>query len=435
MVALQSCWEHVSEPLDWLKVLLKDHVDLLTGFPFKSEDYTTDTNDVRLLRGDNVAQGWIRWDGVKRWPKKHVDHFNQYLLQTNDVILAMDRPWIETGLKWAWVKESDLPCLLVQRVARMRGKNGLLTGYLRYIVGDQSFSDYIRPIVTGVNVPHISSSQILAFSFCLPPLIIQRKVVAILSAYDNLIENNVKRIKILEQMAEAIYREWFVHFRFPGYEKVKMVDSPLGKIPEGWETAKFTDLADILSGGTPKTQTPEYWNGEIPFFTPRDVPGSFYVIETKKSITKLGLSKCNSQLYPKETVFITARGTVGNVVMPAVNMAMNQSCYALIGRQGVSQLYLFLRTQDSVQYLKKNTGGATFDTIVIDTFRRFDVVKPPLQLIEECLTRIRPIFQMMQNLLFRNINLRSTRDLLLPKLISHKVNVSELDIDEGNAVL
>ena len=286
----------------------------------------------------------------------------------------------------------------------------------------------------GTTQDNLSLDKLLTFDILTPPVSTQRRIAAVLSAYDDLVENNNRRVKILEEMAQAIYREWFIHFRFPGHEKVKMVDSSLGEIPEGWETAKFTDLAEILSGGTPKTEIPEYWNGEIPFFTPRDVPGSFYVVETEKSITKLGLGKCNSQLYPKETVFITARGTVGNVVIPAVDMAMNQSCYALVGHQGVSQLYLFLTTQNSVQYLKKNTGGATFDTIVIDTFRRFDVVKPPLQVIEEFSTRIRPVFQMMLNLLFRNINLRSTRDLLLPKLVSGKVNVSEPDIDEGNAV-
>ncbi len=124
-------------------------------------------------------------------------------------------------------------------------------------------------------------------------------------------------------MVQRIYQEWFVHFRFPGHEKVGMVESELGPIPPGWEIVNFTELADVLSGGTPKTTVPEFWNGNIPFFAPKDAPTSFYATETEKTITEAGLNRCNSKLYSKDTVFITARGTVGKVLMPAVDMAMN----------------------------------------------------------------------------------------------------------------
>ena len=110
------------------------------------------------------------------------------------------------------------------------------------------------------------------------------------------------------------------------------------------EGGGVTELAEVLSGGTPKTNKQEYWNGTIPFFTPRDAPECFYVQDTDKHVTELGLSKCNSQLYAPETVFITARGTVGKVALPSVPIAMNQSCYALRGTAGVPQRFLFLMT-------------------------------------------------------------------------------------------
>ena len=117
-------------------------------------------------------------------------------------------------------------------------------------------------------------------------------------------------------MARALYREWFVDFRFPGHENQPRVASPLGEIPQGWEVKPFTEVADVLSGGTPKTDVAEYWNGDIPFFTPRDAPTCFYVQDTEKHVTELGLSRCASELYPPNTVFITARGTVGKVALP-----------------------------------------------------------------------------------------------------------------------
>src|SRR5439155_16482602 len=106
---------------DWLTVRLGDVTDVLTGFPFKSDRYVADDAAPRLLRGDNVAQGVLRWEGAKRWPRDSVDDVANYLLREGDVILAMDRPWIEAGLKYASVRRSDLPSLLVQRVARFRG--------------------------------------------------------------------------------------------------------------------------------------------------------------------------------------------------------------------------------------------------------------------------------------------------------------------------
>jgi len=219
-----------------------------------------------------------------------------------------------------------------------------------------------------------------------------------------------------------------VYFRFPGHEKKRMVESELGLVPEGWEVVRFTDIADVLSGGTPRTTTPEFWDGAIPFFTPKDAPASFYVTETEKSITESGLRACNSKLYPKNTIFITARGTVGKVVLSYVDMAMNQSCYALQGRDGIDQFSVFLNIRNCVDQLKQNAHGAVFDTIIVDTFRMLQVVKPPLTLTNAFKSVISPIFDLVLNLLNKNANLRQTRDLLLPKLISGEVEVEVLDI-------
>jgi type I restriction enzyme, S subunit len=307
-------------------------------------------------------------------------------------------------------------------------KSGILPSYLYYYLKSTIFHQQVNSFKSGVAQPQLPISDMKQMIISIPPLIIQNKIAAIISAYDDLIENNLRRIKILEEMVHNLYREWFVNFRFPGHEKVRFVDSPLGRIPEGWGVVSFTDVADVLSGGTPKTSVPEYWGGHIPFFAPKDAPPFFYVTETEKTITELGLKKCNSQLYPPETVFITARGTVGKVVLADKEMAMNQSCYALRAKDDIGQKYLYLLTLNQVEYLKKNTGGSTFSTIVVDTFRRMQIVKAPFNVIEEFEMLIEPNLKLMVNLIHRNSILRQTRDLLLPKLISGEVDVSELDI-------
>jgi len=276
-------------------------------------------------------------------------------------------------------------------------------------------------MLTGATVDRIPLTTFPDFPVNIPPMPIQQQIAGILSAYDELIENNQRRIRILEDMARSLYREWFIYFRYPGHESVPLVDSPLGPIPKGWEVKAFTEVVDVLSGGTPKTRVPEYWNGNIPFFTPRDAPGSFYVQDTDKHLTDAGLSKCSSKLYEPDTVFITARGTVGKVAMPSKPMAMNQSCYALKGKAGISQRFLFLMTLQQVDYLKTNTGGATFDTIIVDTFRQMKVAQPLFSQVEDFTCRINPIFEQMNTLEQQTANLRYTRDLLLPKLLSGDV--------------
>ena len=307
----------------------------------------------------------------------------------------------------------------------VKAKKGIADDYFIFAWFAQA---NIAGYITGAAQPKLSQANLKGIRIKLPPLKTQKKITMFLSAYDDLIENNLRRIKILEEMAQNLYREWFVNFRFPGHENTRFVDSPLGKIPEGWEVVSFTEIADVLSGGTPKTEIPEYWGGKIPFFAPKDTPSFFYVTETEKTITELGLKKCNSQLYPSDTVFITARGTVGNVVITAYEMAMNQSCYALRGKEGIGQKYLYMLMLNQVDYLKKNTGGATFSTIVVDTFRRMQIVKPTNVIIEEFENLLNPLFRQMINMINRNFKLRQTRDLLLPKLISGEVDVSELDI-------
>ncbi len=295
--------------------------------------------------------------------------------------------------------------------------------FISYFLGSLNFgSQNAAGAVPGVNRNHLHAMEVRV-----PPLPIQQRIAGILSAYDELIENSQRRIKILESMARALYREWFVHFRFPGHENHPRVPSSLGEIPKGWEVKPFTEIADVLSGGTPKTDIAEYWNGEIPFFTPRDVPGCFYVQDTDKHVTELGLSKCASELYPPDTVFITARGTVGKVALPCVPMAMNQSCYALRGKPGIPQRFLFLMTLQQVDYLKTNTGGATFDTIVVDTFRRMEVVNPVREVVSKFAKITDAIFEQVNTLQRQIQNLRRTRDLLLPRLLSGQIDVEALD--------
>lgn len=194
----------------WPRVKLADCVELLAGFAFKSNQFTDRSDDIALVKGENVAQGRIEWGISKRWPAADWDKMAKYQLRPGDVVVAMDRPWIPAGLKWGFIRDSDPRALLVQRVARLRASNGQIDqNFLRFVIGSPGFEAYVRPITSGVNVPHISGRQILDFDFRLPPLPVQKRVAAILSAYDDLIENNQQRVQILEKMARALHFQRF----------------------------------------------------------------------------------------------------------------------------------------------------------------------------------------------------------------------------------
>jgi type I restriction enzyme S subunit len=377
----------------------------------------------KFLRITDIVPETIDWPSVPHCEIEHKKK-DKYLLKKGDIVIA------RTGATTGYAKyiKATPESIFASYLVRLQLIDEVDPRYVGYVVESEAYKEFIQANWGGAAQPNANAQILTSFHIPLPPLPTQQKIAAILSAYDDLIENNLRRIKILEEIAQNLYHEWFVKFRFPGHQQARFTDFSLGRIPEEWEVVPFTEIADVLSGGTPKTTMQEYWGGSIPFFAPKDAPEFFYVTNTEKAITEIGLKKCNSKLYPKDTVFITARGTVGKVVMPSMDMAMNQSCYALRGKQGISQLYLFLATRERVDYFKKNTGGATFDTIVVDTFRRMLVAKPGNDVIAQFSKRIQPGMELIPNILKKNTTLRRTRDLLLPKLISGEVDVSELDI-------
>jgi type I restriction enzyme S subunit len=387
----------------WPLVNMGDHVDLLAGFAFKSSCFTDNASDIPLVKGENLHQGFIDWEGSKRWPFTEYEKYEPFQLKLNDVVLAMDRPWIEAGLKFSWIRKRDPKSLLVQRVARMRGRNGLLSGYLRFIVGSPDFTGYIQPIVTGVNVPHISGDQIRSFRFCLPPLPTQRKIATILSAYDDLIENNLRRIKILEEMAQNLYREWFVKFRFPGHQHARFTNSPLGRIPEGWEVKRLGDILGLNYGKALKQE--DRCGGEVPVYGSSGVVGYHDV-----------------PLVNGPGIVVGRKGNVGSVYWCDKNFYPIDTAYFVTSKMPLLFLFYDLQTKNFLN------NDAAVPGLNRNQAYSLETVKPP----EDILTRFCQFaddFERQSAVLrLQNTILRHTRDLLLPRLISGEVDVSELDI-------
>lgn len=293
------------------------------------------------------------------------------------------------------------------------------TEFLYQILKSSYYRPYFQQYCTGSAQPQLPIKNLSKIELDIPALERQYQIANILSAYDTLIENNQKQIKLLEEAAQRLYKEWFVDLRFPGHETTPIVDG----VPEGWVDRKFSDVVSIMSGGTPKTDNKEYYDGNIPFYTPKDSDGAFFAFDTITHISQSGLEHCNSRLYPAGTVIITARGTVGKTTILAVPMAMNQSCYALKCDDLNSPYYLFFALNREVEKLKTMANGGVFNTIIVKTFEQISLMVPPKDVLESFEVVVSPFMEQIKSRMRQIELLRETRDRLLPKLMNGEIEV------------
>ena len=314
--------------------------------------------------------------------------------QAGDILISNIRPYF----KKIWKAEYDGGCS--NDVLVLRANDDCYIDFLYYALASDSFFDYATATAKGTKMPRGDKTAIMDFMVSCFDLKIQVYIADILKSFANKISNNKKINDNLERQALDL---------FSNYQKAS--DKKIC----------FTDVIQILGGGTPKTKESAYWDGDIPFFTPKDV-GCPYTISTEKTITEDGLNHCNSRLYPVNTVFVTARGTVGKVCMPGVPMAMNQSCYALVGKN-LHQLMVYFYTLATVERLKHKASGAVFDAITTRDFSSEYINKLSEQDEKAFLKLAEPMFQMMLSNIFENRELEDLRDALLPKLMSGQIEL------------
>ena len=262
---------------------------------------------------------------------------------------------------------------------------------------------------------------------------IQNNIVAILQGLEKKIAINRQINQNLEAMAKLLYDYWFVQFDFPN-EEGKPYKSSGGEmvwneklkreIPKGWQASNVCSIADILSGGTPSKQEPTFWNnGTIPFFGPTDYSGSIFQIETAENITAKGLSRCASSLFDVGTIIITARGSIGKMVIVGTPMAMNQSCYALKSRNNEFE-YLFFLTAQLIECLKAKGSGSTFKSIISSDIEQSTLCIAPQSFITQFRPVVKPIFEKIKDNSFEIATLTKQRDELLPLLMNGQVSVN-----------
>ena len=255
----------------------------------------------------------------------------------------------------------------------------------------------------------------------------------ILESIDKKIELNNRINAELKAMAKTLYDYWFTQFDFPDADgkpykttggKMVYNETLKREIPEGWGAGNILNVADLVGGGTPKKNVAEFWNGEIPFFTPSDSKGEIYCVKTESNITEQGLQCSSTKLLEKNTVLITARGSVGRLMLCGFPMAMNQSCYALKAKHGVSYSYLFFLTKELIRHLHVKASGSVFNSIVSNDIEFTNLALPSDDLIlKRFRAKCEPMFKKIETGINENEKLIELRDWLLPMLMNGQVTV------------
>lgn len=247
----------------------------------------------------------------------------------------------------------------------------------------------------------------------------QKQIAQILSSLDDKIELNLHLNQTLEAMAQAIFKEWFINFNVPGFDG-ELVNG----LPRGWKMGSILEIASLLSGGTPKTSVPEYWNGSINWISAKDITNSNnqFIIETEKTITELGIKKSVAKLLPQFTTIVSARGTVGNYCILSEEMAISQSNYGLKSNSDFDY-FLFLMVGNMIMMMKAFSYGTVFDTITTKTFQEMEVIIPDNEVIKEFEKAITPFYEKILTNQFQIQTLTQTRDTLLPRLMSGQLKI------------
>ena len=379
------------------------------------------------IRTPNVGCGRLILEGVNRVSDETYRQWTQRMEPMGgDLILAREAPIGNVA-----IIPKGLNVCLGQRTVLIRAdRTKVLPEYLVYLMLGDEIQGRILSQSNGATVHHLNMKDIRALALPpLPSIEEQHRVASILSAYDDLIENNTRRIAILEEMTRRIYEEWFVRFRFLGHEGVRMVESELGLVPKGWSVATVADVTDTLGGGTPSKSEPNYWtDGHINWYSPTDLTGAktIFMEESSSKITGLGLAKSSARLFPLNSVMMTSRATIGVIAINTTAACTNQGFITCIPSVRFPLWLLFHWLKANVGTFESLGTGATFKEITKGVFRKIKLVVPPSTVVAIFEKIVAPMMDLVLCLERKNRNLRTTRDLLLPKLISGELDVSAL---------
>lgn len=329
---------------------------------------------------------------------------NKFMFKTNDILFGKLRPYFRKVVK------PQFNGICSTDIWVFRAKKEIDQNFLFYFLANWDFVDTANTGEGGTRMPRADWSYLKETPWNIPPLPEQRTIASILSSLDDKIDLLHRQNKTLEQLAETLFRQWFVE-----------------EAEESWEKKSLLDTMQLVGGGTPKTTVKEYWGEEIPWLSGGDIASNHksYVTASVQKISKKGLANSSTTLLPKNATVISARGTVGKYCLLSKPMAFSQSNYGILPKMENCYFFTYLLINNVVSELQSSAYGSVFDTITTSTFREQSVKLPDNKIINEFENKVTIFFDKMLSNVFQINSLTKLRDALLPKLMSGEVRVDQ----------
>ena len=402
---------------EWTKVKLKDCCHSISDGdhlpPPKSD------SGVPFVTIANIdATNHIDFGNTMFVPYEYYNNLNDIRkAKFNDILYSV----VGSFGKPVLIKENK-PFAFQRHIAILRPNNGIVDSrFLYYVMLSRDFYMQADTVAIGAAQRTISLTALRNMEVELPSMEIQHRIATILSRYDSLIENYQKQIKLLEEAAQRLYKEWFVDLHFPGHKNTKIVDG----VPEGWEKKKISDVCETVGGGTPSTKVPAYYKGgRIKWVTPTDITRNncICLLDTDKKITEEGLRNSSTKMVPAGTILMTSRASVGYFGIADFEVCTNQGFISCIPIPNM-QMYLLFNLMSRVDEIRKKAGGSTYLEISKSVFRNFDIVCPSEIILLQFQYKASLVLKKEKTLSLQLRLLTEARDRLLPKLMSGEITV------------
>lgn len=346
--------------------------------------------------------------------KPKASRVTQYL--PGDVLVSNIRPYF----KKIWFSNRIGGCSNDVIVFRVLDENKTYPKYLYYLLSQDIFFDYMMSGSNGTKMPRGNKKLIPEFTFNDVDIEKQKRIADILSAYDNLIENNQKQIKLLEEVAMRLYKEWFVKLRFPGYETTKIVDG----VPEGWKLTRVKRMGQVITGKTPSTAIVENYGEDIPFVKIPDMHGVIYPLKTEVKLSERGANTQKNKFLPPKSIMVSCIATVGLVCITHEVCQTNQQINSIVLNDEDHLYYMFFKMK-GIKSLLEGVGsnGATMTNVNKTKFENIELLKPENEILKKFNNLVEPFFSNILALSKQNEKLKEARDKLLSKLMSGEIEV------------
>ena len=421
---------------DWIATTLGEVIaegggKIQTG-PFGSQLHASDyvNAGIPCIMPTNMKNNRVDLTGIAFISIEDANRLSQHLVQEGDIVYSRRGDVTQKAL----IRKGEAGYFCGTGCLLIRPGNAIDPTFLTYHLSTPSNRDWIVNHAVGAHMANLNTGILSEVPLRTPSKARQKKIAAVLSAIDAKIDLNNRINAELEALAKTIYDYWFVQFDFPDAHgrpyktsggKMVWNDALKREIPAGWSANDISAVANVLGGATPTKTIPEYWKGDIPFFTPTDAVGDVFQLGTEDSITQKGLDSCSSSLFPKGSVFITARGSVGKIAIAGCAMAMNQSCYALVPKILENYPFVFLHAKTLIHHLKVKASGSTFNSIVTNDIEWTKLASPKPATVTAFCEKLAPMFKRMEAAYRENRELTHLRDWLLPLLMNGQVRVAD----------